>query len=199
MIKSTFIKEPYIMMTLARTALVCFAVAAPLAAQAQTPAPVTNRAITETEVLAAQKGWCDALVNISQEHEKNGQAAAKKMAEQVIDGAYGYQIGPVLFKPTLAEKPQVFRLTRAGALAYFVGGDPAFPKDKGFALKGWTKCDIKNAGIFITGNTAMTIGNVDFTDKTNKLTVVDKTWGFVKGDDGRVRIVLHHSSIPYGQ
>jgi hypothetical protein len=27
--------------------------------------------------------------------------------------------------------------------------------------------------------------------------VVDKTWGFRKGDDGKVRIVLHHSSLPY--
>lgn len=185
------------MISLARKALVCLVFVAPVVTQAQTPAPVTNRAITEAEVLAAQTGWCDALVKISNEHDKSGQAAAKKMAEQVIDGAYGYQIGPVLFKPTLTQTPQTFRLTRAGALSYFVGGDPAFPKDTGFALKGWTKCEIKNAGIMITGNTAMTIGNVDFTDKANKLTVVDKTWGFVKGDDGRVRIVLHHSSIPY--
>jgi hypothetical protein len=197
MIKKKIQKELHPMITLARSVFACFALTASFTIQAQTP--VTNLAITEAEVLAAQKGWCTALVNISNEHDKNGQAAAKKMAEQVIDGAYGYQLGPVLFKPTLAEKPQVFRLTRAGALSYFVGGDPAFPKDKGFALKGWTKCEIKNAGIFITGNTAMTIGNVDFTDKTNKLTVVDKTWGFVKGDDGRVRIVLHHSSIPFSQ
>jgi hypothetical protein len=72
-----------------------------------------------------------------------------------------------------------------------------FPKDTGFALKGWTKCEIQNAAIMITGDSAMTIGNVSFTDKGNKLTVVDKTWGFIKGDDGRLRIVLHHSSLPY--
>jgi hypothetical protein len=185
------------MISLARSTLVCLAFAAPFVAQAQTKAPVTNRAITEAEVLAAQTGWCDALVKISNEHDKNGQAAAKKMAEQVIDGAYGYQIGPVLFKPTLTQVPQTFRVTRAGALAYFVGGDPVFPKDTGFALKGWTKCEIQNAAIMITGDTAMTIGNVSFTDKGNKLTVVDKTWGFIKGDDGRLRIVLHHSSLPY--
>ena len=23
-------------------------------------------------------------------------------------------------------------------------------------------------------------------------------WGFKKGDDGKVRIMLHHSSLPYG-
>jgi hypothetical protein len=185
------------MISLARATLISLVFAAPFASHAQTSTPVTNRSITEAEVLAAQTGWCDALVKISNEHDKNGQAAAKKMAEQVIDGAYGYQIGPVLFKPTLTEVPQTFRVTRAGALAYFVGGDPVFPKDTGFALKGWTKCEIKNAAIMITGDTAMTIGNVSFTDKANKLTVVDKTWGFIKGDDGRLRIVLHHSSLPY--
>jgi len=50
--------------------------------------------------------------------------------------AYAYRMGAVLFKPTLPVNPQTFRATRAGALAYFVGGDPSFPKDKGFALKG---------------------------------------------------------------
>jgi hypothetical protein len=185
------------MISLARTAFISIVFAAPFASHAQTSAPITKNSITESEVLAAQKGWCDALVKISNEYDKNGQAAAKKMAEQIIDAAYSHTNGPVLFKPTLTETPQTFRLTRAGAVSYFVGGDPAFPKDKGFALKGWTKCEIKNAGILINGNTAMTLGNVDFTDKANKLTVVDKTWGFVKGDDGVVRIVLHHSSIPY--
>lgn len=185
------------MISLARTALISLALAAPFASHAQASTPVTNRSISEAEVIAAQTSWCDVLVKISNEHEKNGQAAAKKMAELAIDGAYGYQIGPVLFKPTLTEIPQTFRLTRAGALSYFVGGDSAFPKDSGFALKGWTKCETKNAGITITGNAAMTTGNVEFTDKANKLTVVDKTWGFIKGDDGRLRIVLHHSSLPY--
>ena len=29
------------------------------------------------------------------------------------------------------------------------------------------------------------------------LTKVDKTWGYVRGGDGKLRIVLHHSSLPY--
>ena len=41
---------------------------------------------------------------------------------------YGYQFGPVLFKPTLTAAPQTFRTTRDGALAYFVGGDPNYPQ-----------------------------------------------------------------------
>ena len=158
---------------------------------------VVNQAIGEAEVLAAQNGWCSALVNISSTYSKSGQPAAKALAEQVIDAAYGYQMGAVLFKPTLTVNPQTFRTTRAGALSYFVGGDPNFPKDSGFALKGWTKCDVVNAGIFITGNSATTMGKVNFTNTDGKITTVDKTWGFVKDGAGQLRIIVHHSSLEF--
>lgn len=160
-------------------------------------ATVVNRAITEADVLGAQAAWCKALVDISQTGEKNGQAAAKALAEKVIDSAYGYQMGTVLFKPTLTVAPQTFRTTRAGALAYFVGGDSNFPKDTGFALKGWTRCEAKNAAVFIAGDSASSMGNVMITDKKGQVTTVDKTWSYVKDDAGKLRIVVHHSSLPY--
>ena len=166
----------------------------PAVAVAQTSA--LNRAISEAEVLAAQKAWCTALVNISDEGKKS-QAAAKALAEKVIDAAYAYQLGPVLFNPTLTSGKDTFRLTRDGALSYFVGGDPRYPTDSGFALKNWKSCEIKNAGIVITGNAAMTLGNVMVTDSANKTTTVDKTWGYIKDEKGALRIVLHHSSLPY--
>ena len=158
---------------------------------------VVNKGISEAEVLVAQKAWGDALVAISDAHEKNGQPAAKELASKVIDSAYGYQFGPVLFKPTLTQAPQTFRTTRDGALSYFVGGDPNFPKDTGFALKGWKSVDIKNAAIFIAGDVATSMGNVMMTDKNGKVTTVDKTWKFLKDDSGKLRIVVHHSSLPY--
>jgi hypothetical protein len=158
---------------------------------------VVNTNITEAEVLAAQKAWGEALVAIATTYEQKGQAAAKALAEKVIDAAYGYQFGVVLFKPTLTVAPQTFRTTRAGALAYFVGGDPAFPQDKGFALKSWRQVEIQNAGIFMDGNVATTMGNVMLTDKTGKVTTVDKTWKFLKDNNGKLRIVVHHSSLPY--
>jgi hypothetical protein len=158
---------------------------------------VVNQGLSEAEVLAAQQGWCKALVDISTTHQRSGQPAAKAMAEGVIDAAYGYTLGTVLFKPTLTVNPQTFRTTRAGALAYFVGGDSAFPKDTGFALKGWTKCEIQNAAVFIAGDSATTMGKVHFTNKDGQRTSVDKTWGFVKDDAGRLRIVVHHSSLEF--
>lgn len=158
---------------------------------------VVSQAITEAEVKAAQQAWCKALVDIGAAHAKGGQAEAKALAEKVLDAAYGYQMGAVLFKPTLTTNPQTFRTTREGALAYFVGGNPAFPADSGFALKGWQQCQVENAAIFITGDSATTMGKVRLTGKDGKPTTVDKTWKFVKDDAGQPRIVVHHSSLEF--
>lgn len=152
--------------------------------------------ITAAEVEAAQRAWGEALVAISTEHEKNGQAAAKRLAETVLDTAYGYNLGPVAFKPTLTVAPQTFRTTRDGALAYFVGGDSKYP-DSGFALKGWRAYEVDNAAVVLNGTTAISTGNVTLTDSKGAKTTVDKTWGWVRDPQGKLRIVLHHSSLPY--
>jgi hypothetical protein len=165
--------------------------------QAVANSVVVNQGIAQEEVLQAQQGWCSALVDISNTHKKDGQLAAKDLAERVIDAAYGYQMGAVLFKPTLTVAPQTFRTTREGALSYFVGGDPAFPQDSGFALQGWSKCEVDNAAVFIAGDSATTMGKVHFTGKDDQVTSVDKTWMFVKDDAGQLRIVAHHSSLDY--
>jgi hypothetical protein len=168
-----------------------------MAVPARVKTSIANRAISESEVLAAQKAWGEALVAISTTYDAKGLKDAKALAGTIIDAAYGYQFGPVLFKPTLTVAPQTFRTNRAGALAYFVGDDPSFPMDKGFALNGWRKVEIKNEAIFISGNTATTMGNVMITNKEGKVTTVDKTWQFIKDDNGKLRIILHHSSLPY--
>jgi hypothetical protein len=82
-------------------------------------------------------------------------------------------------------------------LAYFVGDDPAFPRDKGFALNGWRKVESNNIGIFISGDTATSMGKVTLTDKDGNVITVDKTWQFFKDDTGKLRIIVHHSSLPY--
>lgn len=153
--------------------------------------------ITDAEVLAAQQAWGNALVAIATEYDTKGFAAAKKLAEQVVDGAYGYQMGPVLFKPTLTVAPQTFRTDRDGAIAYFVGGSDTYKADTGFALKGWRAFEIENVGILLKGNSATSMGNVTVIDAKGNRTTVDKTWGYVRGPDGKLRIVLHHSSLPY--
>ena len=155
-----------------------------------------NQTITAADVKAAQDAWGKALIQISQDYNNGGISKAKATAQQVLDSAYGYDLGPVLFKPTLANGDTTFRTSEEGALAYFVGGNSAYP-DKGFALKGWTKYEYKNAGVQLHGDLAITMGHVMLTDASGKVTTVDKTWGFKKDKDGVVRIVLHHSSLPY--
>lgn len=156
--------------------------------------------ITYDEVNAAQKAWCDALVKIGQLKESGGDY--KGFAEQVLTDAYNYDQGKVFFKPTLAYGDQTFRNDKKGALSYFVGGDPDYPNDKGFALAPWVKARYDNAGennegIQIYGSVAITMGNVWVTGKDGKEVMVDKTWVFRKGKDGKLRIIVHKSSLPF--
>ena len=148
-------------------------------------------------MLNAQKGWCNGLLAISRAYATGGFAAANATANKILDQAYGYQYGAVAFKPTLTQQPQTFRGTKAGALAYFVGGNTTYPNDKGFAIKPWQTCAIRNQVIQLHGELAISMGNVDLTDSSSKLTTVDKTWAFVREPDGEIRIVLHHSSLPF--
>lgn len=155
-----------------------------------------DASLTKEEVLAAQQAWGAALVQISKTYEEQGIEQAKKLATEIIDKAYGYQTG-VLFKPTLTVVPQTFRSTKEGALAYFVGHNENYAQDPGFALNPWRSVEIDNAGVMIYGNVAHTMGKVRITDKNGSVTEVDKTWAFKKDDAGDIRIVLHHSSLPY--
>jgi hypothetical protein len=181
------------------------ALSLPALAQAQvarsTPAAaammVMNTNINQAQVMQAQQAWCDALLSISRAYRSGGFSQARATAEKVLDQAYGYAYGPVAFKPTLTSGAQTFRPTKQGALAYFVGGDPAYPNDRGFALNPWDKCALRTQVIQLYGNVGITMGNVDLTDSSGKVTTVDKTWAFLREPDGQTRIVLHHSSLPY--
>lgn len=168
-----------------------------LAASGSLSAAEIANNITEAEIKAAQDAWGKALIQISDDYRIGGIEKAKTTATTVLDSAYGYSNGPVLFKPTLAGGEQTFRINQEGALAYFVGNNKAYPADTGFALKNWKSYNYDNAAVYINGDMALTMGKVHLTDRDNKETTVDKTWGFKKGDDGKVRIVLHHSSLPY--
>lgn len=153
--------------------------------------------ITESELEAARTAWGDGLIAISRAFEADGIEGARPVAESVLDGGYGYNLGPVLFKPTMASGEQTFRPTKQGALSYFVGHDPDFPLDGGFGIKGWREMRSETAATFIDGDVAMWMGWVILTDKDGQVTTVDKSWGYKKDADGVLRIVLHHSSLPY--
>lgn len=154
-------------------------------------------AITEADLEQAREAWGDGLVAIATAYDNDGIDAARAVAERVIDAAYGYDLGPVLFKPTMASGEQTFRSTKAGALSYFVGHDPTHPLDGGFGLKGWQAVRSETAAFLIDGDVAMWMGWVIMTDKEGQVTTLDKSFGYRRDPDGTLRIVLHHSSLPY--
>ena len=153
--------------------------------------------ITQNEIDQAVSNWGQALVAIATAYDEQGIDQARALAETVIDTAYGYNLGPVLFKPTLASGAQTFRTTRQGALSYFVGHDSEYPGDSGFALKGWRSVTSETAASFIEGDAGMWMGWIRITDKDGQVTTVDKSFGYKKDENGTLRIVHHHSSLPF--
>ncbi|MEL6640285.1 MAG: phosphoribosyl-AMP cyclohydrolase [Pseudomonadota bacterium] len=153
--------------------------------------------ITEQDLAAARGAWGDALVAIAKAYEADGIEGARKLASDVLDAAYGYDLGPVLFKPTLSGGEKTFRTTKKGALSYFVGHDSDYPSDGGFGIKGWRDVTSETAASFIDGDVGMWMGWMIMTDKDGQVTKVDKTFGYKKLADGSLKIVLHHSSLPF--
>ena len=153
--------------------------------------------IVQHDILKALNDWGESLISISRAYEDDGLASAREIAEQTLDRLYGFELGPVLFKPTLSGGPQTFRLTKIGALSYFVGNDPEYPNDSGFGIKFWRSVKPETSATFIQNDVAMWMGWVSFIDKNNSVVKVDKTFGYAKDKNGILKIVLHHSSLPF--
>ncbi|WP_293788558.1 hypothetical protein [uncultured Pedobacter sp.] len=139
--------------------------------------------------------WCDNVVLIGKIHSEGGDFAAA--ANKVLSENYDYDNGKVLFKPTLAYGPQTFRPTKKGALAYFVGGDENFPTDKGFKLKPWVKVWFNKLDYILHADLAIVQCNVHFIGEDDSHIFVNKSFVFKICGDGKVRIILHQSSLPY--
>ncbi|MGJ7833134.1 hypothetical protein CUS95_06280 [Enterococcus faecium] len=150
--------------------------------------------ITEAEVDEARERWAEAIISIGAASEEGMEEATEK-AEEVIETLYAYDEGAVLFKPTkAAELP--FRATKEEALSYFVGGD--ISEDSGFALEPWTDIHFDNHETIIDTDSAIASGEYYFTSgETGDETKVEYTFGFIRDDEGNLRINLHHSSLPY--
>ena len=154
-------------------------------------------AIVQQDVLKALNDWGESLIAISRAYENDGLASARAIAEQTLDKLYGFELGPVLFKPTLSGGPQTFRPTKIGALSYFIGNDPEYPNDSGFGIKFWRSVKSETSATFIQNDVAMWMGWVRLTDKNNSIVKVDKTFGYTRDKNGILKIVLHHSSLPF--
>eukprot|EP00913_Durusdinium_trenchii_P029951 g28067.t1 len=90
-------------------------------------------------------------------------------------------------------------------MSYFVGCkavENGITEDAGFAInggKGWSDVVFENHKIDVSGNVAIALGNYYFTTAVDgSKTKVEYTFGYKKNTDGKVRIFLHHSSVPLG-
>jgi len=159
--------------------------------------------VTQEEVEAAQKLWGDSIVEISRVYADKGDFV--KAAGDAAGQLYGYDHGSVLFKPTKATK-HPFRSSAEEAMSYFVGAEAMKNsefkgEDAGFAInggKGWNKVVFKNHHIEHHRDVAHAMGEYFFTDATSGDVVrVQFTFAYKRCQDGKVRICLHHSSVPY--
>jgi len=150
--------------------------------------------ITKEEVLSAQKQWSDGLLNIEKLYAED--ADYIQMAANYLSELYGFHMGEVLFKPTLASVQQ-FRLTKEAALSYFIGGNSNFDEDNGFALLGWKAVRFENIGIKIEEKIAIAMGNYFFLKEDNSEVKVEYTFVYKKDDSGKLYIILHDSHFPY--
>ena len=149
--------------------------------------------VTLQDVEMAQKAWGDGIIAIASAH--NSGMEYVEIARNLIESLYAYEIGPVLFKPTLAVKEQ-FRPTFEGALSYFVASNGECVEDKGFAIKNWKKVRFENNSVIINEKDATAMGNYFFSSSENDELKVEFTFGYILDSNGSLRINLHHSSMP---
>jgi hypothetical protein len=165
-------------------------------------APAGAGQVTESEVRACQDFWASSIVDISASF-LGGQDYVG-LAGSRAGELYGYGNVNVLFKPTKAAQ-HPFRPTANEAMSYFVGHDAVaggYNEDHGFAInakKGFSKVVFKNHMIDCHSQVALAMGTYEFTcATTGEVSSVEYTFGYKRCPDGKVRICLHHSSIPYG-
>jgi len=149
--------------------------------------------ITIQDILDFQKEWGNSIIKISDSYKKNSDYLND--TNNLIDSLYAYDYEEVLFKPTLASDNQ-FRLSRTGALSYFIGGNDQFKEDEGFAIKGWTKIRWENAGYKIYSDIAVCMGNYFFSIDNSEPLKVEFTI-VLKIIDGKLKLILHDSHLPF--
>ena len=153
-----------------------------------------NESNLKKDVNTAQNDWANFIIRISNAFHKNKNYL--KIANELLDSLYCFNNDTIMFKPTMPGiKP--FRYSRKEVLSYFIGGDDTLPYDKGFALKPWKKITFSNSNIYTRDKTIFTMGMYAFEDLNNTILDVEYTFVYVSDKDEKLKIILHHSSVPY--
>lgn len=153
-----------------------------------------NSPITLKDIEKSQKDWGQGIIDIGLAflNKKDYYSLALKQVNEY----YAYDISNVLFKPTKAVQNQ-FRHTKEEALSYFIGKNNECSEDLGFALQPWKEIRFENNDFIINDKQAICMGNYYFRDYNGLEIKVEYTFGYIKDATGKMRINLHHSSIPF--
>jgi hypothetical protein len=147
-------------------------------------------------ILDAQQAWAEGIITIGKAYTAHEDYRALAEAHIKTHYAYHEPDASVLFKPTRAsQKP--FRPTFEGALSYFIGGNTHFPEDRGFALQPWRSVRFDNHAVVAYGNLIVAMGEYYFEDYHAQTTQAEYTLGCLTDQNHALKIVLHHSSLPF--
>ena len=148
----------------------------------------------EKKVLIIQKEWANSIISI-------GKAFLNKqdyldITDKFLDRLYFFNKGKVLFKPTKASHKQ-FRRSKNEFISYFIGHDKVSDEDKGFALEPWKSIYFDNFDTLNYNNFFISMGNYYFTDYVDEKIKVEYSFGYILNKENNLKIIFHHSSIPY--
>ena len=146
----------------------------------------------EEDIINIQKEWASGIVKMGE--LSNDRDSLESFTSDFLDKINDFQ-NQVLFKPTKAANEQ-FRNSKGSAYSYFIAGDDReCQEDNGFALSNWTEILFDNSNIIINEDIAIAMGNYTFKNEASKIKV---EYSFVyKNYGNEIKIILHHSSLPY--
>jgi len=146
----------------------------------------------EEDIINIQKEWASGIVKMGK--LSNDRDSLESFTSDFLDKIYDFD-NQVLFKPTKAANEQ-FRNSKGSAYSYFIAGDNRECQgDNGFALSNWTEILFDNSNIIINEDIAIAMGNYTFKNEASKIKV---EYSFVyKNYGNEIKIILHHSSLPY--
>ena len=146
----------------------------------------------QEDIINIQKEWASGIVKMGE--LSNDRDSLESFTSSFLDKIYDFN-NQVLFKPTKAANEQ-FRNSKGSAFSYFIAGDDReCVEDIGFALSNWTEILFDNSNIIINEDIAIAMGNYTFKNEAIKIKV---EYSFVYKNYGdEIKIILHHSSLPY--
>tara|TARA_B100001057_G_scaffold219107_1_gene219321 strand:- start:9379 stop:9831 length:453 start_codon:yes stop_codon:yes gene_type:complete len=148
--------------------------------------------MTRQDIIKAQNLWSEGIIKMGQ--ITNDRESLEIYASDFLDRLYNFD-DQVLFKPTKAKDIQ-FRNNKKSAISYFIAGDSRdCNEDKGFALSSWSKITFENSDIILREESALVMGNYTFENENSRIKV-EFSFAYKKVN-GLVKIILHHSSIPF--